>query len=277
MNKLNLLDVAYCWPYCALAARYDEDSGDGDKNLNDFIEDVVCGDEKTGRKGWLPGAIVTRLWEPERLDFTYAIEHEGKLLIAFLGTEGKITERGWISDLSPQYETKNFKREGGHVDFIQAGERAGKYFIDLVEKYIDGFYAVGHSRGGPRLMSAVKYWHDQLGAFPIRAIPFCSPPVWNHDAATAYDACGLGALTIRPTMSHDPIDLLGLPVLKHVGVELKLPDIITTAMKKRPVIGPMFYGHAYSSVFECLIKYCEDHFMKPEVKWLNDTKWVAEV
>jgi hypothetical protein len=269
MNKLEMWDVAYCWPYAALGARYKQDSGDGDKDLTDFIDDLV------GK--WLPGALVHKVFFPETLDFTYAIEHEGRLLIAFLGTEGKFDEEGWRSDFSPQIETEEFLKRGGHVDFIKAGERLGKYFSDLVSDYRYNFYAVGISRGGARELAALRYWYRQMNAIPIRALPFCSPPVFTGSAADEYDKCGLGSVTIRPTMSHDPVDLLGLPILQHVGVELKLPDIETAAIKQHGLKGKLFYGHAYSSVFECLQKYCQDRHMKTEWQWLEDTKWVATV
>lgn len=266
-----MFDVPYVWPYCALAARYKEDSGDNDNDPFDFIDDLI---EK-----WLPGANITKLWEPKKLDFTYAIEHDGKLLTAFLGTEGKLFEAGWESDFSPQIERrKRFKELGGHVDFIQAGERAGDRFADLVRHYRGNTLVVGHSRGGPRCMAAARWWYRNCGqVIPERIIPFCSPPVFNADAADEYDKCGLGSVTIRPTMSNDPVDILGLPFLKHVGTELKLPKIETKAIKKHGLVGKLAYGHAYSSIFESLIYYCDKYELKTEAQWLRDTQWVATV
>ena len=261
--------VAYCWPYCALAARSKDDSGDGDDCGWDFIEDLI--------PKWIPEAVITRMPVTDKLDFTYAIEHEGRLLICFRGTDGSFKEPGWQSDFSPQIESKKFYELGGHVDFIEAGELAAKYFYTLVEKYRDKTVLIGHSRGGPRCMAAGRWYYKNMGILPERIFPFCSPPIFNHKAASEYDACGLGAVTIRPVMYNDPIDLLGLPVLKHVGTELKLPRGLYSAIVKRGIIGRLFYGHAYSSVFAALIKYCKKTGLKKETKWLNDTKWVAKI
>lgn len=261
--------VAYCWPYCALAARHKDDSGDGDEHSWDFIEDLV--------PKWLPGAKITRMPITDKLDFTYTIEHEGKLLICFLGTEGGIRDAGWKSDFSPQIETKAFKRLGGHVDFIEAGEKAANYFAELVKIYGRKTTFIGHSRGGPRCMSAGRWIYRNIGILPERILPFCSPPVFNHSAADEYDKCGLGSITIRPVMYNDPVDILGLPFLKHVGMSLELPRGRFAAIVQRGIIGRLFYGHAYSSVFAALIKYCKKVGLKEEVKWLNNTKWIAKV
>lgn len=269
MNKLNLWDVAYCWPYCALAARYKEDSGDGDGNRYDYIDDLV---EK-----WLPGAVITKMPITDKLDFTYAIEHEGKLLLVFLGTEGNLFQPGWISNFSAGLETDQFKKLGGHVDFIRSGEVAARFFIDLVNDYYDDFRVVAHSRGGARGLAAVRWWYRHTGAMPQHVVPFCSPPVFNHAAADEYDKSGLGAITIRPVMYHDAVDALGLPFLKHVGTELKLPHIDTAAIRQHGIIGKLGYGHAYSSIFECLVRYCDERHFQPEVKWLKDTEWVSKV
>lgn len=269
MNSINMWDVAYCWPYVALASRYKEDSGDGDKDFQDFIDDLI--------PKWLPGAKVHRIFFTNTSDFTYAIEHKGHLLVAFLGTEGKLTDEGWRSNFSAQIETNDFFNRGGHVDFIKNGECIAITLYSLVNKYQSNFYAVGHSRGGARCIAACRHWYRLLGAIPIRIIAYCSPPVFIESSADEYNKCGLGAVTIRPTMSHDPIDALGLPILRHVGVELKLPDIDTVAIKQHGIVGKLLYGHAHSSVFECLQKYCIDSNMKNEWKWLEDTKWVATI
>ncbi|MBT8490156.1 MAG: DUF2974 domain-containing protein [Deltaproteobacteria bacterium] len=269
MNKLKMFDVAYVWPYCALAARYDEDSGDGDNEFSDFIDDLV---EK-----WLPGSTVHKYFEKEKIDFTYAIEHGGKLLICFLGTEGAFSGPGWKSDFSPQIESPEYRELGGHVDFIRAGIDAAYYFYDLVREYGGNYMVAGHSRGGPRCMSAAREWYRLTSTLPGRIVPFCSPPVFNAAAATEYDNCGLGSVTIRPTMSYDPVDLLGWPILRHVGTELKLPRIKTKAIRRRGLLGKIVFGHAYSSVFECLKRYCQNRAMTREIKWLKDTEWVAEI
>lgn len=269
MNKLNMLDLVYCWPYCALAARYKDDSGDGDNDPFDFIDDIV--------DKWLPGAVVTKMPVTNKLDFTYSIEHEGKLLISFLGTEGKIDEAGWISNISPQIESDRFRDLGGHVDFIEAGEMAVKYFSHLIADYADSFILQGHSRGGARCVAAARWCERQMGLMPVCILPYCAPPVFTGKAADEYDKSGLGAVTYRVTMSHDPVDLLGRPFLKHVGTEVKMPDIITEAIRQHGIIGKLGYGHAYSSVFECLKQYCRDRRLKTELQWMKDTEWVAKV
>jgi len=266
MNPLKLHDVAYTFPFVALAARYDEDSGDSDKNLCDFIEDTIS--------KWCPGSTVHRFLDPVKKDFSYAVEHDGGLGIYHLGTEGKITGAGWRSDFSPQIEAPSSKQLGGHVDFINAGERVAKHFIDLVSGYIDNFITGSHSRGVARDIAAVRYWNRQIGAFPLHCVGFCGPAVFNHVAADEYDKSGLGAVTIRPTMHHDPVDLIGLPVLRHVGNELKLPHVHSDFIKSG-IGGFVAGGHAYSSIFVALLEHFKDY--PAETKWLNDTKWVAEV
>lgn len=266
MNPMKLHPMAFLWPFCALAAHYDEDSGDGDNNLSDFIDDTV--------QGWFPGATVHRFFDPSKLDFTYAVEHDGGLIVAFLGTEGKATGPGWRDDLSPGIETKEFKEHGGHRGFIEAGELAAGQFVHLVAKYIDNFMVVMHSRGGARGVSALRSWNRSIGAFPLKAFAFCSPAVFNHSSADEYDKSGLGAVTFRPTMKHDPVDLLGLPILKHVGTEIPLPHVHSEYIKSG-IGGWLVGGHAYSSVFDALLVYFKGY--GPETKWLSETRWVAEV
>ena len=271
MNNQNMFDPAYLFPYAAIAARFKQDSGDGDANKDDFIQDIV--------KKWLPGSAIHLFYDESKLDFTYAIEHDGKLLIACLGTQGGLLDEGWKSDFSIQVETESFLQLGGHVDFIHAGEKTAEYFMQMVAdtKYRYNFYIIGHSRGGPRAIAAARHFYRKLNAIPIRCITYCAPPVFHHSAADEYDKCGLGSVTIRVTMHHDPIDVAFIPVLKHVGIELKMPDIETTAEKHHGIIGKFFYGHAYSSVFECLQKYCHGRDMKKEWEWLENTKWIATV
>jgi len=269
MNKLNLWDIAYFFPYIALAARYKEDSGDGDGDPWDFIDDLI---EK-----WLPGALVTKMPVTSKLDFSYSIEHENKLCIVNLGTEGGPFEAGWISDCSPQVERKEYYELGGHVDFIKAGEHVGKFFADKIYSYRDNFYIIGHSRGGPRSIASARWALRELGAMPQRVIPYCSPPVFIASAADEYDKSGLGAVTIRPVMYNDPVDAIGIPLLKHVGVELKLPKVRSAAIRKRGLIGRLVMGHAYSSVFDALYAYCKKRRMGPEIKWIEATRWVAKI
>jgi hypothetical protein len=267
MNKLNLFEPAYFFPYVALAARYKEDSGDNDGDPWDFIDDLV---EK-----WLPGALVTKMPVTDKLDFSYSIEHENKLCIVNLGTEGGLFEPGWVSDFSPQIERQEFHDLGGHVDFIKAGVHVGKFFADKIDKYQDNFYIVGHSRN--RTIPAARWALRELGAMPRRIIPYCTPPVFVPSAADEYDKSGLGAVTIRPVMYNDPVDSIGIPLLKHVGIELKLPKVRSDAIRKRGLIGRMVMGHAYSSVFDALYAYCKARKMGAEMKWIDDTRWVAKI
>lgn len=269
MNRINIWDPVYCFPYVALAARYNDDSGDGDGDPFDYIDDIIL--------KWLPEAVITKMPVTKYLDFTYSIEHDGRLLINFLGTEGKITEPGWESNFSAGIETPKFKKSGGHVDFIKTGETAARCFLKLVKKYGNNYLLAGHSRGGARCVAAARWLYKRTGAMPRHVIPYCSPPVFNHTAADEYDKSGLGVVTIRPVMYHDAVDALGLPFLKHVGAELKLPKLNTSAIKKRGIIGKLGYGHAYSSIFECLEYYCKKREMYPEMKWIKDTSWVAKI
>jgi hypothetical protein len=260
-------DVAYFFPYVALAARHKEDSGDGDGDRFDYIDDLV---EK-----WLPSAVVTKMPISSKLDFSYSIEHEGKLLIANLGTEGGLFEPGWVSDFSPQIERPEYYELGGHVDFIKAGEHAARFFADKIDKYRDGFYIIGHSRN--RTIPAARWALRELGAMPKRVIPYCSPPVFIASAADEYDKSVLGSVTVRPVMYNDLVDSVGIPLLKHVGIELKLPKVRSEAIRKRGLIGRLVMGHAYSSVFDALYDYCKARQMKAEMKWIDDTRWVAKI
>jgi len=271
MNSIEMWDVAYCFPYVALAARHNEDSGDEDSDFNDFVDDLA--------EMWLSGSKIHKFFYSDTLDFVYAIEHDNKLLIAFLGTQGRWYEGGWFSNASIGLETNNFVSLGGHVSWINSGKRIADDLAYLVRKpeYRYNFYVVMHSRGGATGLAAVRHWYDSFSAVPIRAIPFCSPPVFNHRAADEYDKCGLGSVTIRPTMSNDPVESTFPITLKHVGVEIKLPKIKTAAIIQHGFWGPAVYGHAYSSVFESLQKYCLDRNMTKEWNWLEETKWVATI
>ncbi len=267
LTHTNIWDVAYLWPFCALAARYKEDSGDGDNNFYDFIDDTIS--------KWLPNATITKMPITKKLDFTYSVEYKSNLLIVCLGTEGSVLEQGWISNFSPQIETKNFNRLGGHVDFIEAGEDIAVYYQHLVRDYKHNFWIVGHSRGGARCITAAWYWARTFDIFPQKVISFCAPPVFTHKKADEYNKIGLGNVTIRPVMYNDVVDILGLPILKHVGVALKLPRVKSDIIERKKLLGKLFYGHAYSSVFDSLIKFCRERSLMAEAKWLVDTKWVS--
>jgi len=264
MNDERLSDPAYYFPFCALAAHYKEGA---------FIEDAIL----DPHHGWLPGATVHRFWHEETLDFSYAIEHGGWLLIVSLGTEGGLFGPGWKSDLSPQIEMPEFKKLGGHVDFIQAGQRVADHFRDLIIAYGMTVVQIGHSRGAAEAIAGAWRINRLGGDLPSRVISYCGPAVFDHETSDVYDKSGLGGATIRMTMHHDPVDLAGLPFLKHVGTELPMPNIETTAEKAHGIVGQIAYGHAYSSVFECLIEYHKQRGELREVKYLEDRKWVCTV
>lgn len=269
MNPDKLWIVAYAFPFVALAARFEQDSGDGDKDLQDFIDDRV--------QTWLPGAVVTKDFDRSKLDFVYCVEHGGEAMMVYLGTNGPLNGPGWKGDLSPGVETDDFGRLGGHVDFITTGEETARDFKNIICKYDQRFTVIAHSRGS-RCLASVRWWLQNCGVSPAHVIPFCGPPVWNHAAAEWYDASGLGAVTIRPVMHHDLVDAAGVPfMMKHVGTELKLPHIHTKAIKEHGLVGLLGWGHAYSSIYECLIKYCADHAMPREVAWLKKTAEIATV
>jgi hypothetical protein len=270
MNELNLHPMAYYFPYCALAANYKKDSGDEDKDFSDFVRDCLA--------GWNPGCEVHEFFDERYLDYSFAIEDEsvGELLIVALGTEGKATGPGWVSDLSPGLETGAFKELRGHVDFIRAGMRIFDHCSDLIDRYSSRTTLTGHSRGSARIKGAARQMFRDTGEIP-RVWSYCSPPVFNHDGAKEYDACGLGGATTEVVSPHDLVDNIGLPILHHVGTSVILPDAHAKITESVPVIGHLVLGHAYSAVFACLKKYFSDRGMEKEVEYLQEKEWVCTI
>jgi hypothetical protein len=141
---------------------------------------------------------------------------------------------------------------------------------------------IGHSRGGPKSLVGAWYSINRLGAeIPQRVLPYCSPAVFNRHTAELYDAIpGLKAVTLRLTMHHDPINEIAfpwVPLIHHVGIEVTMPDVQTTAIKKHGLVGEIFYGHAYSSVMETLIEWCKKHGTTAEQQFLKDRMWVCTI
>jgi hypothetical protein len=237
---------------------------DGDKDLFDCIEDTILTE-------WVPGAKIRRFYDPEHLDFSYAVEDtkHGHLLIADLGTEGTALEAGWRDDFSPGIETKEFHELGGHVGFISAGQRVYSAFYDLILKYQKSITIIGHSRGDPKSKAAARAAYRLTGEIPT-VIGYCGPPTFTPTAADEYDKIMAGA-TITVSNQHDITDNIGLPILKHVGIPFRL----TYERGQNPL--PFVDGHKYSSVFKGLISYCSDRKMSAEVDYLESRKWVATI
>lgn len=269
MNKEKLFDPVYYWPFVALAARYKQNSGDKDNDPFDMIEDTI--------KKWLPETKVHRFFNPDKLDFAYAVEdeHSHQLLIVKLGTEGGLFDPGWIGDLSPQIERKEYWERGGHVDFIKAGERVFNEFGNLIFKYSENVVMEGHSRGVSILATARKMYRE-TGYIPQRVIGYCIPGIFNHKAADEYNACGLGGATIEVVNPHDLVDNIGFPFLKHVGTQLELPDAHAPITNK-PIVGPLVMGHAYSAVHYDFKLYCEMYGLEKELEYLHKTEWVCTI
>jgi hypothetical protein len=269
MNEQKIHNAAYFFPFCALAARYKDDSLDGDKDLTDCINDTV-------KTEWVPGAKIHYFYDPAHLDFSYAVEDEkhGHLLIVKLGTEGKIHEAGWYSDFSPGLETHAFRELGGHVDFISAGQRLYDHFYNLIYKYRTGLYFTGHSRGDPIVKAAARASWRLTGEIPT-VVGYCGPACFTHAAADEYDKT-LGSGTTTVDNANDITDNVGIG-LKHVGTALHLPRTDGGIVDSVPVLGKIVGGHAYTKVFDGLIKYCGDRKMSAEVDYLETRKWVCKI
>jgi hypothetical protein len=269
MNEQQLFDPVYFWPFVALAARYKQDSGDKDVDTFDMIEDTIG--------MWLPGTKVHRFFNPDKLDFTYAVEDnvQNQLLIVGLGTEGGLFDPGWIGDLSPQIERDEYWQRGGHVDFIKAGERVFDAFGDLIFKYSNNVVIAGHSRG-VRVFATARKILRETGSIPRRVIGYCVPGIFNHKGAHEYNSSGLGGATIEVVNPHDLVDNLGWPLLQHVGSRIKLPDA-NAPITNKPVVGPLVMGHAYSAVHWNFKLYCEQSRLDRELEYLHKTEWVCTI
>jgi hypothetical protein len=274
MNDTNLFEPAYYLPFVSLAARREQDSGDGDADKFDFIDDTIA--------KWLPGTKVHKFFDPRKLDFTYAVEDEkqGKLFLGFLGTEGSLLGPGWKSDLSPQVETHSFHDKGGHVDIINAGELVFDYYEDLLYRYRFNTVFATHSRGVRGLATGRKM-QRVFGEGPRRMIAYCPPKIFNAAGADELDKCGLSAPIITVISPHDLVDNIGTG--RHVGQILRLPDAHAAITEHAPtpvfkhLLGQLLAGHAYSSVFACMELFCEQRRYDAEVSYLHEREWVCTI
>lgn len=269
MNEQNIFNPAFYFPFCALAARYKDDSLDGDKDLFDCIEDTIKTD-------WLPGAKIHRFWDPARLDFAYAVEDmkAHQLLIVPLGTEGGPFEAAWVDNLSPGLETRQFKELGGHVGFISSGQRLFSHFFDLINKYAGNLAFAGHSRGDPKAKAAARVAFRLTDEIPT-VVGYCGPACFNASGADEYDKM-MGGATITVDNAYDITDNSGIG-LKHVGIPLHLPRTSGGIVDSVPVLGKIVGGHAYTKVFDGLEKYCGDRRMNKEVEYLQSRRWVCKI
>jgi hypothetical protein len=266
MNPDKLFLPVFVFPFCALAARYKQDSQDGDKDPFDCIEDMILSE-------WMPGARITRYYDASRLDFAYAVEDKKRenILIVKLGTEGTITGPGWVDDFSPGIGTCEYHQLGGHVGFLSAGVRMYHFFSDLIRPYGDRVIFTGQSRGGPVSESAAMQ-HYRISGAVSKVVGYCGPPTWVPAAADAYDKC-LGGSTISIDLEHDLVDDIAWPIFRHVGNRIHLTYDRPAGEKRIPIED----GHRYSSILMGLRRYCSDRKMTAEVDYLDSKKWVCTV
>lgn len=263
MNNDNLFLPAYYLPFVALSARYKQDSGDGDGDFEDFIDDTI--------HSWLHQAHVTKFFDKKELDFTYMVEYEGKLIISCLGTEGPGWGPGWLSNMSPGLETHNF-RDGHHIGFWLSGRRVFDAFYEVIKLFRD-IVIIGHSRGAARAVAMGEMIVTRFGIAPL-VIGYSGPPLHTRTGATHYNT--LGIHTIRVINARDIVDDLGKPIFVHPCRALRLP-FVRNRLNSIPLIGWLFGGHAYSSIFDGMIEYCRRRKMNREIEYLESRRSVATI
>jgi len=246
--------IAEEFPFIALIARYNQDSGDGDSSKEDFVEDCL--------NRWLDKPKINKFINPKYMDVTYTIETKDLIRIVNLGTEKKL---GWKSNVSPF----PIRKYGGHNGFFKGGIDTFEAIQDILNcnKSIRN---TGHSRGGPRTSVISKLIYENLGTKPL-TITYNAPPVFTRKTAKKYNNYNIP--TLRIIKNNDLIDNIAEKIFfKHVGVLIKLP-------KTKGIIDnvPFIGGHAYTSVFNGLIKYFTILNKAEEVNYLYEKKGICTI
>ena len=247
-------DIAYFFPFCALAARYKDDSGDGDQDTTDFIDDTI------GR--WLPEAKVTKY--KTKLDFALTVTSGTSAIVVIRGTEGI----AWLDNFSP-FPISN---ASAHDGFYSSGVELYNAIKDDLKWYAD-VTIVGQSRGGALApVVAEQLYNDRkVKAF---VITYSGPPVYTRKGKRRFDAIGIdGYRVINP---RDIVDNAARPILKHVLKKVTLP-YAGNILQRIPIIGWLIGGHAYTSIFDGLIARAERTHNAAEIEYLRDRKGYCSI
>lgn len=242
-------NIARLFPYVALSAFYKSDSGDGDSNTMDKIEDTI--------REWDNLSTVTRIYTS--CDFTYVAERYDEVKIICLGTQGW---DAWKEN-ADVFPLKN----GVHNGFDEAGNELEKELRIFVKKR-KRIIMAGHSRGGPRVIRSGELLFDRYGK-RIPTIAYNSPDLYTRKGRRRWRRKKLPLTVVE--FPRDIVDNTGLGVLVHVGKRVRMP-FKRTFINSIPIIGWLIGGHAYSSDYESLIKYYSRRGKRDEVHYLEKRK-----
>lgn len=242
--------LARLFPYVSLAAFHRDDSGDGDKDLCDKIEDTL--------RVWHPDYVrVKRLYTS--CDFSYMLELPDRIIVSNLGTEGTLKAWGENVRFWPLFN------DGRHDGFNDAGDELCDSLFEIVMNTKKPIEFIQHSRGCARgIIAAEKLFYKTGTRIPCYS--FNGPPAYTRRGRRRWKKTGLYNMNVRN--SRDIVDNLGFFLLVHVGEKMKLP-FARTKINSIPVIGWVVGGHAYSSDYVALMKHYELQGMWDEWHYLN--------
>ena len=238
-NVISGLDrVVRFFPYVALSAYKDDDSGDRDDDKCDMIEDTI--------HRWHPGGSVTRINTGS--DFSYMLELEDEVLVVNLGTTGGWNGRGWRGNR----DAFPLRKTGIHHNFDRAGWELYGKIHDPLRRIGKQTAMIGHSRGCPRGIRASELIYNRCGMM-IENFPYNGPPLYTRKGRKRFNKTGIPVH--RVDTRRDIVDNAGFFILVHVGERTLLP-FKRTWLNSIPILGWLVGGHAYSSVYESLMMRC---------------------
>jgi len=248
--------IAESWMHCMLASHWDEDSGDGDYDPTDYIEDYLKDHY---------GNVCKVTMIKNSMDFGYLCETKDKVFDVTRGTDGG---KAWGS---------NFKfipnDEGIHCGFLEGFNKlwlAKKHHLFKTGKPI---ICTGHSRGGPiELLTAAKI-KEKIGRYS-KCITFCMPTLGTKRYCKYLNWLKIDHLRI--VNPGDFVDNVGVGGVfgKHYGKKILLPKY---GMFHRIPFLRHIFGHAYSSVNEALEQYFYGRGMKREAEYLKSIRSIATI
>jgi hypothetical protein len=246
--------IIYLFPYCALSARYKEDSGDGDEHQFDYIDDVIS--------QWDPEARVLKF--KTKLDFAYLVANGTSALIVIRGTEGK----AWFDNFSPF----PLREDDAHDGFYDGAEALYVAMKDEI-KYFHDITITGQSRGGALAPALAEIIYKDTGVKSF-VVTYSAPPVYTRKGKKRFEAIGIeGYRVINP---RDIVDNAGRPLLKHVLETITLP-FAGNVLNRFPVIGWLIGGHAYTSIFDGLYAWSSGRKNSHELQYLRESKGVCTI
>lgn len=238
-------DIAHSWYYAELCAHDQQDSGDGDEDLADYIRDKV------------KGPIVEFSNE---LEYCYVLELPDRILVVFRGTRGR---KAWLNNarVLPPYVEGYMHR--GFFDLMEYFYPHIRDALNLLGNH-KPLYFTGHSLGGIMSQYAAKFMWERMG-LPSTCINFgapCGGIVGWGVVMNSYPIHNVRVVNGRDIVTEVLDDTIGA----HAGLLLKLPRPLW--FERIPVL--QLWDHAYSSYTKSLIKYCERISDKEGAKALKD-------